>query len=109
MPRRFASNKAAFGFCAYCQFRWPLKQLKTYVVKGRIVQQLVCPDCWDPDHPQLWVGVFPVDDPQALRFPAPMIDTPQSRGLFAWNPVASQTIQATVSSVTIHYEENLNG
>lgn len=48
MPKNFASNKNAFGFCAYCQFRWPLKQLKTYVVKGRIVQQLVCPDCWDP-------------------------------------------------------------
>lgn len=48
MPKNFASNKNSFGFCAYCQFRWPLKQLKTYVVKGRIIQQLVCPDCWDP-------------------------------------------------------------
>ena len=107
MPKQFASNKNAFGFCAYCQFRWPLKQLKTYVVKGRNIKQLVCPDCWSPDHPQLWIGTFPVSDAQALRFPAPMIDTPQSRGLFAWNPVASQTIQCFSLPVSIHYTEVL--
>jgi len=30
---------------------------------------LVCPECWDPDHPQLMLGTFPVDDPQGLRNP----------------------------------------
>jgi hypothetical protein len=30
---------------------------------------LVCPECWDPDQPQLQLGMFPVDDPQGLRNP----------------------------------------
>jgi len=32
---------------------------------------MVCPTCWDPDHPQLQLGMYPVEDPQALRNPRP--------------------------------------
>ena len=32
---------------------------------------LVCPTCWDPDQPQLQLGMYPVDDPQGLRDPRP--------------------------------------
>jgi hypothetical protein len=32
---------------------------------------LVCPRCWDPDQPQLQLGMYPVDDPQGLRNPRP--------------------------------------
>jgi len=31
----------------------------------------VCPQCWDPDQPQLLLGMTPVDDPQGLRNPRP--------------------------------------
>ena len=37
----------------------------------RKYELLVCPTCWDPDQPQLMLGTFPVDDPQALRNPRP--------------------------------------
>jgi len=30
---------------------------------------MVCPTCWEPDQPQLQLGMYPVDDPQALRNP----------------------------------------
>jgi len=30
---------------------------------------LVCRECWEPDQPQLQLGMYPVDDPQALRNP----------------------------------------
>jgi hypothetical protein len=30
---------------------------------------LVCDSCWDPDQPQLQLGMYPVDDPQAVRNP----------------------------------------
>jgi hypothetical protein len=46
-----------------------LKALKTEIIKQRKYQLLVCPECWDPDQPQLMLGTFPVDDPQALRNP----------------------------------------
>jgi hypothetical protein len=32
---------------------------------------MVCKACWDPDQPQLQLGMYPVDDPQALRNPRP--------------------------------------
>jgi len=30
---------------------------------------LVCPTCWEPDHPQNLQGMYPVEDPQALKNP----------------------------------------
>jgi len=33
----------------------------------------VCPECWEPDHPQLQLGLYPVNDPQAVREPRPDI------------------------------------
>ena len=29
------------------------------------------PECWEPDHPQLQLGLYPVNDPQAVREPRP--------------------------------------
>lgn len=105
MSKNFASEKKAFGFCDRCAQRYPLKKLRTYVVKGSVINQRVCPECWDPDHPQLWVGIIgsqkATNDPQALRNPRPDTNLNDSRGLFAWNPVATQTITMTVNSVII--------
>lgn len=69
MSNRFASGKKAIAECDRCGQRYKLKQLKTEIIKQRKYELLVCPECWDPDHPQLMLGTFPVDDPQALRNP----------------------------------------
>ena len=69
MPNRFASGKIAIAECDRCGFQFKLKKLKTEIVKQRKYELLVCPDCWNPDQPQLMLGTFPVDDPQALRNP----------------------------------------
>ncbi len=71
MPNRFASGKYAIAECDRCGFRYKLTQLKTLVVKTKNVNIMVCPTCWDPDHPQLQLGMYPVDDPQAVRNPRP--------------------------------------
>jgi hypothetical protein len=71
MPNRFASGKNAIAECDRCGFRYKLKQLKSLVIKTKNVNILVCPQCWEPDHPQLLLGMYPVDDPQALRNPRP--------------------------------------
>jgi hypothetical protein len=71
MGNRFASGKNAISECDRCGFRFKLKLLKQEVVKGRNINNLVCPECWNPDHPQLMLGTFPVDDPQGLRNPRP--------------------------------------
>ena len=71
MPNRFASGKWAISQCDRCGFRYKLKQLRRLVIKTKNVNILVCPSCWEPDQPQLQLGMYPVDDPQAIRNPRP--------------------------------------
>ena len=69
MPNRFASGKRAIAMCDICGFQFKLKTLKTQVVKTKRINDKVCSECWSPDHPQLLLGTFPVEDPQAVRNP----------------------------------------
>ena len=69
MGNRFASGKIAIAMCDRCGFRFRLRDLQKLIIKTKQVNLLVCQECWDPDHPQLQLGMYPVDDPQALRNP----------------------------------------
>ena len=71
MPSKYSSGKHAIAQCDRCNFRYPLKQLKRLVIKTKNVNILVCPECWEPDQPQLSLGLYPVNDPQAVRNPRP--------------------------------------
>ena len=73
MSNRFASGKHAIAECDRCGLRYKLKELKKQVVKTKTYNLLVCPACWDPDQPQLQLGMYPVSDPQGLRDPRPDI------------------------------------
>jgi hypothetical protein len=69
MGNRFASGKNSIAECDRCGQRYKLTQLRKEVKKTKTYNLLVCRDCWDPDQPQLQLGMFPVDDPQAVREP----------------------------------------
>ena len=69
MGNRFASGKIAIALCDRCGFRFRLRELRTLVIKTKQVNILVCKECWEPDQPQLQLGMYPVDDPQAVRNP----------------------------------------
>jgi hypothetical protein len=69
MSNRFASGPRAIAICDLCGFQFKLKELRTQIVKTKPVNDRVCKECWSPDHPQLQLGMYPVDDPQALRNP----------------------------------------
>jgi hypothetical protein len=71
MGNRFASGKYAIAQCDRCDQRFKLSLLRREVVKTKNYELLVCPECWDPDQPQLQLGMYPVDDPQGLRNPRP--------------------------------------
>ena len=71
MPSRYASGKYAIAQCDRCDERFMLKDLKKEIIKTRLFNLKVCPECWDPDQPQLQLGMYPVDDPQGLRDPRP--------------------------------------
>ena len=73
MPNRFASGKYAIAQCDRCNFRFKLKELRTQTLKTKPYKIKVCKPCWDPDQPQLQLGMYPVNDPQAVREPRPDI------------------------------------
>lgn len=100
MGNRYSSGKNAIAQCDRCGFRYKLRELKELIIKTKQVNLLVCPECWDPDQPQLLLGMYPIDDPQAVR--NPRVDTTYyqsgvladgslgegSRTIFwGWNPV----------------------
>jgi len=69
MGNRFASGKHSIAMCDICGFQFKLKKLATQIVKTKRINDKVCPECWSPDHPQLQLGMYPVEDPQAVRNP----------------------------------------
>ena len=71
MPSKYASGKHAIAECDRCAQRYMLKDLRTQTVKTKPYKVKVCKECWDPDHPQLQLGLYPVNDPQAVREPRP--------------------------------------
>ena len=78
MANRFASGKKAIAECDRCGFRFKLKDLIKLIVKTKQVSIKVCPECWEPDQPQLQLGMYPVDDPQGVRDPRPDLSYYQS-------------------------------
>jgi len=71
MPNQFSSGKFAISQCDRCGFRFKLTALRKEIIKTKKYDLKVCPECWDPDHPQLQLGMYPVEDPQAVREPRP--------------------------------------
>ena len=63
MGNRFASGKNSIAMCDRCGFQFKLTALRKEIQKTKIYNLLVCPECWDPDQPQLLLGMYPVDDP----------------------------------------------
>jgi len=71
MPNKYSSGKHAIAECDRCAFRYKLSELRTETVKTKPYRIKVCKQCWNPDHPQLQLGMYPVNDPQAVFEPRP--------------------------------------
>jgi hypothetical protein len=71
MPNKFSSAKHSIAQCDRCNFRYKLKELRIQILKTKPYNIKVCSSCWDPDQPQLSLGLYPVNDPQAVRDPRP--------------------------------------
>jgi len=100
VSNRYASDKRALALCDVCGFGYKLPELRTVIRKGQTTNIKACPECWDPDHPQLRLGEFTVDDPQALRDPRPdFAELAASRALII--PVTSVTTTTRVGNVTV--------
>ena len=69
MSNKYAAGRIAIAECDRCGQRYKLKQLKELIIRTKKTNMLVCPTCWEPDHPQNLQGMYPVQDPQALKNP----------------------------------------
>jgi hypothetical protein len=78
MGNRFSSGKNSIAECDRCGFRFKLHELRKEIIKTKNYNLLVCKTCWDPDQPQLQLGMYPVDDPQGVRDPRPDVSYYQS-------------------------------
>ena len=98
---RYASDKRALGICDRCGFSYKLKELRNEMVRGKQVSTKVCSECYDPDQPQRFLGMYPVYDPQALRDARPdSAELSAVRGLRI--PVTPVRAFVQVGSVTIN-------
>jgi len=96
MGNRFSSGKHSIAECDRCGQRYKLKELTKLVIKTKQVTIKVCRTCWDPDHPQLQLGMYPIQDPQAVREPRP--DTSYYQSGFTGLQLTVQPPEATVAS-----------
>ena len=127
MSNRFTAGKRAIAECDRCGIRVKLKDLKNLVIKTKRVAIKVCSECWEPDHPQLLLGMYPVRDPQAVRDPRSDFNAYRASGVtvdgsigegsrifqWGWAPVGGGSslsltpndlvATAEVNSVTIQY------
>ena len=78
MPSNYSSGKHSIAECDRCGFRYKLKELRKLTIKTKQVSIKVCQTCWEPDQPQLSLGLYPVNDPQAVREPRPDVSYLQS-------------------------------
>lgn len=96
MSSQYASGRHAIAECDRCGFRFKLTELTGLVIKTKNVNILVCSECWEPDQPQLLLGMYPVNDPQAVRNPRPDLSYYEAGNdgaggsriiQWGWNPV----------------------
>lgn len=78
MGSKYSSGKNSIAECDRCGFRYMLKELRKLTIKTKLVSIKVCKSCWEPDQPQLSLGLYPVNDPQAVREPRPDISYKQA-------------------------------
>ena len=69
MSSKYAVGKIALSQCDVCGMEFLLKTLRPLTIKTKITNILACATCWSPDQPQLQLGMYPIEDPQALRNP----------------------------------------
>ena len=100
MPSKYASGKHAIAQCDRCDQRFKLKDLRIQTLKTKPYKVKVCKECWDPDHPQLQLGMYPVNDPQAVREPRPDVSyyVSGNTGLYTSDVASTDSDNAGVPS-----------
>ena len=95
----YALGKKAIAICDRCGFQYKLNQLRPQFTDLRNTGLLVCPSCLDEENPQLQLGRWPINDPEALRDPRPDTNQNVSRSLSAFDPIVDFEIDIQLGDV----------
>ena len=88
MSSKFTGGKHALGNCDVCGFQFKLNKLRDLFIRTKDSHVKACEECWNSDHPQNMQGMYPVNDPQAVRNPRPDTNLEEQRDYqWGWNPV----------------------
>tara|TARA_R110000772_G_scaffold8737_2_gene28933 strand:- start:12121 stop:12465 length:345 start_codon:yes stop_codon:yes gene_type:complete len=88
MGTKYSSGKHSIAQCDRCGFRFKLNRLRALTIKTKNTSIRVCPECWEEDHPQLQLGMYPVNDPQSVMNARPETYDGGSRTIqWGFNPV----------------------
>ena len=100
---KIAPDSWANGVCDRCSFVWELQKLRYQVVNRQVTSLRVCPNCYDVDNQQLWIGEVDTDDASVLR--DARSDSAQrlaGRGVCGWNPVVmAMPLMVVIGKVTV--------
>ena len=85
----YARGKYTLGNCDRCGQQSPINDLKFEVENGFVTKRRTCPECYDPDHPQNFIGRLRINDPQSIKDARPDPNPELYRSFFGWNPVGN--------------------
>lgn len=105
----YASGRWANGTCDMCGGVYKLKELQKEIYDQKPTGFLVCYECFDVDQPQLQLGRWPINDPQALRNPRTDLNLPQERVLWGFNPVGNPSTDLNTYAGTILFPDGPGG
>ena len=105
---KYANGKYTIAECDRCGFQYKRVVLKELVIKEAPTNLFVCPQCWEPDHPQNLLGRYPVVDAQAIKDPRPDRSLTTENTLTSsryipgtFNPLSGVQSSGTVGTVTV--------
>ena len=93
----YLNGKKIPGICERCGRRVALANLNPETERGRSKNNAVCSECFDPDHPQNWVGSRAVADKQSVPDAQPEPDRLAANILFGFDPVGAPGNAITLS------------
>ena len=96
----YAKATHALGICDKCGVRCKHSELKEERENGSLRGFLVCPSCWDPDHPQNFINRVDITDPQTIRNARPDTGLDSSRSLAGWSPLTGEEINIYIGTIT---------
>jgi hypothetical protein len=95
----FSSGKNSHFECERCGFVYDYNEQKSEFWRGKPKHNKVCPDCYDPDHPQLFIDQVRPVDAMALKNPRPL--TGDYTSMFSWSPIANFEISVRVGYLRV--------